>query len=156
MKRAGRVPRKIRVEIAGAGRGQSFMPEPAEVADAVVRELVAVCDVWEDRLREVALRRGVAAYMDYDRFLEHPDRDAVVLANHFHGHAPFAVKALEAGFRVMSGTACTTPLLCLRARAAGRRRLPSCASCHICTEREPSFAAPGGRCGSPEQNRRCP
>jgi predicted dehydrogenase len=35
--------------------------------------------------------------------------DAVVLANYFHQHAPFAVKALEAGYHVMSETsACKT------------------------------------------------
>ena len=35
--------------------------------------------------------------------LEH-DMDAVILANYFHQHAPFAIKALDAGFHVMSET----------------------------------------------------
>lgn len=71
-------------------------------------ELVALCDTWESKLNEVAKEYDVTAYTDYDRFLEH-DMDAVVLANYFHQHAPFAVKALQAGKHVMSETtACKT------------------------------------------------
>jgi len=64
-------------------------------------ELVAVCDTWSERLKKVGKDLGVATYTSYDRFLEH-DMDAVVLANYFHEHAPFAVKALDAGLHVMS------------------------------------------------------
>jgi len=71
-------------------------------------ELVALCDLWEEKLQEVGTELGVATYTDYDRFLEH-DMDAVVLANYFHQHAPFAIKALQAGMHVMSETsACFT------------------------------------------------
>jgi predicted dehydrogenase len=71
-------------------------------------ELVAICDTWKERLTEVAQKLGVAAYTDYDRFLEH-DLDAVVLANYFHEHAPFAIKALGAGKHVLSEcAACST------------------------------------------------
>jgi predicted dehydrogenase len=51
----------------------------------------------------------VTTYTDYDRFLEH-DIDAVILANCFHEHAPFAIKALEAGKHVMSECACNSTL----------------------------------------------
>ena len=64
-------------------------------------KLVAICDTWEDRLRETGKQFGIATYTDYDKFLEH-DMDAVVLANYFHEHAPFAIKALNAGKHVMS------------------------------------------------------
>lgn len=71
-------------------------------------ELVALCDTWEERLTQVASEYGVASYTDYDHFLEH-EMDAVVLANYFHQHAPFAIKALRAGKHVMSETsACKT------------------------------------------------
>lgn len=95
----------IRVGVVGVGRGQSF----AEAAtDAVGMQLVAVCDTWEARLDEFGRKHGVATYTDFDRFLEH-DMDAVILANYFHQHAPFAIKALRAGKHVMSETAaCTT------------------------------------------------
>lgn len=36
--------------------------------------------------------------------------DAVVLANYFHQHAPFAIRALEAGKHVLSETACNSTL----------------------------------------------
>ena len=85
--------KKIRVGVIGIGRGQSF----AQAANEVVgMELVALCDKWEERLQQVGKHYGVATYTDYDKFLEH-DMDAVILANYFNQHAPFAIKALEGG-----------------------------------------------------------
>ena len=97
-----RSPRKnkIRVGVIGVSRGRSF----AVGAQHVGMELVALCDTWEERLDAVGEQLGVATYTDYDRFLEH-DMDAVILANYFHQHAPFAVQALAAGKHVMSETA---------------------------------------------------
>jgi len=97
----------IRVGVIGVGRGQSFM----QGARHSGMELVAICDLWKERLREVGRRYGVATYTDYDRFLEH-DLDAVVLANYCHDHAPFAIKALNAGHHVMSE--------CIAARTMGQ------------------------------------
>jgi len=45
-----------------------------------------------EKLHAVGAHYGVTTYTDYDRFLEH-DMDAVILANYFHEHAPFAIKA---------------------------------------------------------------
>lgn len=110
----------IRVGVVGVGRGQTF----AEAATAGSgMQLVALCDTWEERLNEVGRKHGVATYTDYDRFLEH-DMDAVVLANFFHQHAPFAIKALRAGKHVMSETAACTTLaegveLCRTVEATG-------------------------------------
>jgi predicted dehydrogenase len=71
-------------------------------------ELVALCDTWEERLEQLGKELKVATYTDYDKFLEH-DLDAVILANYFHQHAPFAIKALQASKHVMSETsACLT------------------------------------------------
>ena len=97
---------RIKVGVIGVGRGQSFA---RGATDVVGMELVALCDIWEEKLREVGKEYGVATYTDYDRFLEH-DMDAVVLANYFHQHAPFAIKALEAGKHVMTETASNTTL----------------------------------------------
>jgi predicted dehydrogenase len=72
-------------------------------------KLVALCDTWEDKLKAAGKRFGVATYTDYDKFLEH-DMDAVVLANYFHEHAPFAIKALNAGLHVMSETSANATL----------------------------------------------
>ncbi len=98
--------RKIRVGVIGVGRGKSFMKGAGE---AVGMELVALCDIWEERLLEVGKDYGVTTYTDYNAFLEH-DMDAVILANYFHEHAPFAIQALEAGKHVMSETASNTTL----------------------------------------------
>ena len=96
----------IKVGIVGTRRGMSFATGAGE---AVGMELVALCDVDKRKLKETAQRLSrpgnkVAAYTDYDRFLAH-DMDAVILANFFHQHAPYAIKALEAGKHVMSETA---------------------------------------------------
>ncbi len=87
----------IRVGVVGVGRGRSFMRS----AQATGMTLVAICDTWEERLQQASQELGVTTYTDYDAFLDH-DLDAVVLANYFHEHAPFAVKALTAGKHVMS------------------------------------------------------
>ena len=99
-----KVSKKIRVGVIGVGRGQSFMSGAALAG----MKLVAICDTWKERLKDVGKSYGITTYTDYDRFLEH-DMDAVVLANYFHQHAPFAIKALAAGKHVMSEcAACNT------------------------------------------------
>ena len=96
----------IRVGVIGIGRGLGFARGAGE---AVSMKLVALCDQWKEKLKTMRGQfPGVSLYSDYDRFLEH-DLDAVILANYFHQHAPFAIKALHAGFHVMSETsACRT------------------------------------------------
>ena len=122
-KNAARSPKDklIRVGVIGVGRGQSF----AQGAnDLVGMKLVALCDRWESRLGEVGTRLGVPTYTDYGKFLEH-DMDAVVLANYFNEHAPFAIKALEAGKHVMSECTCNATIaegvaLCRAVEKSGR------------------------------------
>ena len=103
--------RKIKVGIVGVRRGMSFAMGMS--SEAVGMELVALCDVKRKKLADAkrhldTAKRKIATYTDYDRFLAH-DMDAVILANFFHEHAPFAIKALEAGKHVMSETsACFT------------------------------------------------
>ena len=92
--------RPLRVGVVGVGRGRSFM----QAAKATGMELVAICDIWEERLIAEGKALNVPTFVDYDEFLG-CDMDAVVLANYFHQHAPFAIKALNAGKHVMSETA---------------------------------------------------
>ncbi len=104
MAQSKRSRKPIRVGVVGVGRGGTFMRQ----APAAGLQLVAVCDTWEDRLRASAKQWSVEGYTDYEQFLSH-DMDAVILANYFHEHAPFAVKALKAGKHVMSEcAACNT------------------------------------------------
>ncbi|MBD3181773.1 hypothetical protein GF312_05740 [Candidatus Poribacteria bacterium] len=96
---------KIRVGVVGVGRGSSFARRVGPYLDM---ELVALCDKWKERLNALGKDLNVTTYTDYDKFLEH-DMDAVILANYFHEHAPFAIKALNSGRHVMSETsACFT------------------------------------------------
>ena len=97
---------KIRVGVIGVGRGER-LAEGTGAWDEL--DLVALCDTWEDRLEKAGRRLGVAVYTDYDEFLGH-DMDAVILANYFHEHAPFAIKALKAGKHVMSETTANSTL----------------------------------------------
>lgn len=111
---------EIRVGVVGVRRGESFIKGATE---AVGMKLAAVCDVWEERLRAVGRAYGVATFTDYDAFLEY-DLDAVILANYFHQHAPFAVKALDAGKHVLSetsanGTIAEGVALCQAAERSG-------------------------------------
>jgi len=96
--------RRIRVGVIGIGRGRTFMYQ----APIAGMELVAICDIWKAGLKRVGKDLRVATYTDYDKFLEH-DMDAVVTANYFHEHAPFAIKALQSGRHVMTEcSACKT------------------------------------------------
>lgn len=97
---AKRTSKKIRVGVMGVGRGRSFMRSAAVTG----MELVAICDTWEERLVQTGKELGVSTYNEFEAMLTH-DLDAVVLANYFHEHAPYAIKALKAGKHVMSETA---------------------------------------------------
>jgi len=89
----------IRLGVVGSRRGKALA---ASVKD-VGMEVVAFCDFQEDKVKQAAQEYNCSYYTDFDKFLEH-DMDAVILANYFHQHAPFAIKALEAGLHVMSET----------------------------------------------------
>ena len=90
---------KLKIGVFGVGRGMDI----AENFTKLGCEIVAVCDFHDER-REGAkakLDDGVAIYKDFDEFIEH-DMDAVILANYFHEHAPYAIKCFEKGIHVFS------------------------------------------------------
>ena len=95
----------IRVGVIGAFRGESF----ARTAEASGMKLVAICDNFEFRMKQVSERLNVKGYLDFDEFLRH-DLDAVVVATPFHLHAPFAMKAMDNGKHVLSETSCNITL----------------------------------------------
>lgn len=96
---AKRRGKRIRIGVVGVGRGLGMGTRGDTRFD-----LVALCDTWEERLEAAGRQIGAETYTDYGAFLEH-DMDAVILANYFHQHAPFAIAALAAGKHVMSETA---------------------------------------------------
>jgi len=97
--------RPIKVGVVGLRRGMHI----ANSAKDVNMQLVAICDIWEDKLREVGKNLNVSTYTEFDKFLEH-DMDAVILANYFNEHALYAIKALEAGKHVLSETSCNSTI----------------------------------------------
>ena len=102
---------KIRVGIFGLNRGAShingFLGNNAEI--------VAVCDQRTNLVEAVRkkLGEGVGYYENFDEFIEH-DMDAVLLANYFHEHTPFAIRCLEKNIHVLvECTAASTMAECV-------------------------------------------
>ena len=90
---------KLKAGVLGIRRGSSFAlsfdKHPAT-------ELEAVCDLDKTAISDfLGGRKDVAVYDDYDRFLEH-DLDIIAVCNYCTEHAPFAIKALDAGKHVLS------------------------------------------------------
>ena len=89
----------LKIGIFGVGRGmylaKDFMLNGCDI--------VAICDCRKQHLEEAAKQLGNTAtvYESFDEFIEH-DMDAVVLANNFHEHAPYAIKCFERGLHVFS------------------------------------------------------
>lgn len=113
--------RPLRLGVFGAGRGKAFMD--SDVCSLAGFELVAVCDKFEPALRRAVESTPIAAFTDFDEFIRF-DMDAVVLANYFNEHAPYAVRALRAGKHVLSETASNATLaegvaLCRAVEEAG-------------------------------------
>ena len=100
----------IKYAVVGTGRGGTFM----NPAPHMNMKLQAVCDLNPDKLIIMKYSRNLPedleVYTDYDEMLEKADIDAVVLANYFHEHAPFAIKALKAGKHVLSECAAINTL----------------------------------------------
>ena len=90
---------KIKVGILGAGRGIDL----AHNLNLAGAEIVALCDFNEKRLAQGLENLGfdVPTFKNFDEFIEQ-EMDAVVLANYFHEHTPFAIKCFEKGLHVLS------------------------------------------------------
>ncbi len=87
-----------KVGIFGLRRGSNFLKNAINNGF----DIVALCDRDEKMMNAIKGRAPEATcYSDFDEFIKH-DMDAVVLVNHFHEHAPFAIKAMEAGKHVLS------------------------------------------------------
>ena len=90
--------KNIKIGVFGAGRGadiaQNFM--------LLGCDIVAICDFQAGRREEAAKRLGgnsVKQFEDFDEFIKE-DMDAVILANYFHEHTPYAIKCFERGIHV--------------------------------------------------------
>ena len=91
--------KKYKIGILGAWRGMHI----AKNFMLLNCDIVAICDFKPDRLERglKELGGGIAKYDNFDEFIEH-DMDAVIVANYFHEHAPYAIKCMERGIHVFS------------------------------------------------------
>lgn len=93
--------KKCRIGVVGIGRGNIVWHYCKDADNA---DVVAICDKWEEGLNKLSKELNsdsITYYTDYEEFLKH-DIDVVVLANYATEHAPFAIKAMEAGKNVIS------------------------------------------------------
>ncbi len=91
---------QVRIGIIGVGTIGSVHAEAyAKVADA---EVVALCDILPDRLREKGARHGVGKlFATHRELLADPAIDAVSVCTPNNMHAPIAIDSLNAGKHVM-------------------------------------------------------
>ncbi len=92
----------IRIGVFGAWRGNSYI----DLISAEPRvTLVAICDKNIGSMTDRENFKNVALFDNFDDFLTEGKKlgmNAVFLANYFHQHAPFAIRAMEAGMDVIS------------------------------------------------------
>lgn len=62
-------------------------------------ELKAVCDIDENRAKEIASEYQIDWYTDYHEVLERKDIEAVTIVTPNYLHAPMAIEAAKAGWK---------------------------------------------------------
>ena len=115
----------LRIGIFGAGRGSNYYDLFRENEQI---EVAAVCDKSPARTAGIE-KQGTPVFRSFDEFLAEGKKmgmNAVFLANYFHEHAPFAVRAMEAGMDVISectaaGTLADCVSLCEAVERTGRK-----------------------------------
>ncbi|MGG3468603.1 Gfo/Idh/MocA family oxidoreductase [Neobacillus pocheonensis] len=91
---------KLRVGVIGCGSIAQHRHLPEYKANKNV-ELVAVCDINEERASEVAEKYGVNSFTSYEELLSSGTVDAVSVCTPNYLHAPISIAALEAGIHVL-------------------------------------------------------
>ncbi|MEH7239070.1 Gfo/Idh/MocA family protein [Bacillus sp. JJ1562] len=91
---------KVKIAVIGCGSiaQHRHLPEYA-MNDNV--EIVAVCDIVEERVNKVASEYGVKAYTSYEELLANTEVEAVSVCTPNYLHAPISIAALEAGKHVL-------------------------------------------------------
>ncbi len=92
--------RTVRVGLVGCGNigARAHLPTCTQIPEA---EVVAVCDIVEERARAAAERSGATAYTDYCQLLEHQDVDVAIIALPNDLHAEASIAAAETGKHVL-------------------------------------------------------
>ena len=92
--------KKLRVAVIGCGRISVMHLVPAAVLDE--SELVACCDIKEERANAAAKEFGIKAYTDYKEMIDKEALDAVHICLPHYLHTKVACYAFERGVNVLS------------------------------------------------------
>ncbi len=89
--------KNLKIGVFGTGRGYTI----AKDFMMLNCEIVALCDFNKERLQKAASQMddSVALYDDFYKFIEH-DMDAVIIANYFHEHTPYAIECFKRNIHV--------------------------------------------------------
>ena len=88
------MPNSVRFGVVGLGMGMG-RAEICTRTDGA--ELVAVCDIWEERARAAVAKFDCEWIPDYEQMLARKDIDAIGIWSPSGMHASMAIKALQAG-----------------------------------------------------------
>ncbi|MBS4218667.1 Gfo/Idh/MocA family oxidoreductase [Bacillus sp. FJAT-49711] len=91
---------KLKVGVFGCGSIARYRHLPEYAANTQV-EIVAVCDIVEDRAKEMGEQYGAQAFTDYKTLLAEADVDIVSVCTPNYLHAPISIDALNAGKHVL-------------------------------------------------------
>lgn len=91
---------KLRVGVIGCGSIAQYRHLPEYKFNKNV-ELVAVCDINEERAKATAEKYGAKAYSSYEELLCNGLVDAVSVCTPNYLHAPISIEALNAGVHVL-------------------------------------------------------
>ncbi len=89
--------KKLKIGVFGVGRGTAL----AKAFMLLGCDIVAICDDRPSRIDSCVKSTlpDAAVYDNFDAFIEH-EMDAVILANFFHQHAPYAIRLFEKNIHV--------------------------------------------------------
>ncbi|MFW6269099.1 MAG: Gfo/Idh/MocA family protein [Bacillota bacterium] len=91
---------KYKVGIVGCGN--IFPMHAFPVSELDNTELVAVCDIKEDRAKKRAKEFDCNYYLDYKEMMEEEELDTVHICTPHYMHAPIAVEAAQNGINILT------------------------------------------------------
>ncbi len=91
---------KLRAAIVGCG--SIYQNHAAVLEENENAQLVAVCDIDEEKARRAAQRYGCRAYTDFDEMLRQEAFEVLHICTPHYLHCPMAVAAMESGRHVLT------------------------------------------------------
>lgn len=101
---------KLKVGVIGCGSIARYR-HLAEYQSHENVEIIAVCDVVQERALEMAEKFGAAAYTDYQELLKNDEVEAVSICTPNALHAPMSITALQSGKHVLCEKPMATSLV---------------------------------------------